>query len=768
VLHVVGDGVARRSFGALERPSLPTAPVTASAITLVCFATVTSRHDHRTQDGEHDRDPQARRHAVVEDQWADVARQSTRIAHETMADRELVRGRAHRCPHRESMIGSRDRGPKSSRWIKSTTVDCARLAHREIVRRTRRRDPDARSRLRGLSACSTPHSKPRRDDPIAAFGTHQRHRDDTRTSFESRANPAREEFELMHDERVVERARESQTGVTRDERASRATVAASRSAHARLPPARGPNEATRDDTMSIESAPRTLGRYRLHDQIASGGMATVHFGRLLGSVGFSRIVAIKRLHANYAQDPDFLEMFLDEARLAARIRHPNVVTTLDVEDDGEEVFLVMEYIHGESLSRLLSMSGEGGIPVPIASAIVCGLLEGLHAAHEATDDQGAPLGLVHRDVSPQNVLLGADGVARVFDFGIAKAATNSQQTREGVIKGKVSYMAPEQVCGIDLDRRADLYSVGVVLWELLVGRRLHGGERNDRLFLRLARGEVEAPTPPSTIRGDVPSSLDAVIARAVQHDRDLRWSTAREMALAIEAAVPPAPPRVVADWLAGVAVESLAASAAVVRRIEREEGSDPRLSRASSTKIRAAGSVSERLALASSVRDVTSPSIRVEATEDPVDDKPARRRWPWVLVAVAAVLIVPFVVRTRGPVEGPRSAGAPLPSLAEAEVARANATAARSTLEAATPSASASVTATLGDEPAAARPRGPNHPRPKAIAAPPPPVTVVAPPPTTPAPTPTPTAKPAPARPACDNPFMIGPDGIRQVRPECI
>ena len=176
-------------------------------------------------------------------------------------------------------------------------------------------------------------------------------------------------------------------------------------------------------------------------------MATVHLGRLLGTAGFSRTVAIKRLHLQYSKDPDFVSLFLDEARLAARIRHPNVASVLDVVALEGELFLVMEYIQGESLSRLLRVVVEEKtpIPIPIATGVVAGTLSGLHAAHEATSESGDPLNLVHRDVSPQNILVGVDGVPSVVDFGVAKAATRAQVTQEGELKGKLSYMSPEQV-----------------------------------------------------------------------------------------------------------------------------------------------------------------------------------------------------------------------------------------------------------------------------------------------------------------------------------
>src|SRR3984885_9026799 len=218
-------------------------------------------------------------------------------------------------------------------------------------------------------------------------------------------------------------------------------------------------------------------RYVIGDEIAAGGMATVHLGRMRGGGGFARTVAIKRLHAQYAKDPDFFAMLLDEGRLAASIHHPNVVATLDVVASGDDLFVVMEYLHGAPLNTILRDTVRRGerIPPPVAAAIVAGALRGLHAAHEARDAGGALLGVVHRDVSPQNILVGVDGTARVLDFGIAKARGRAHATATGQIKGKFAYMPPEQLHGEELDRRADVYAAGVVLWESLVGGRLFLG-----------------------------------------------------------------------------------------------------------------------------------------------------------------------------------------------------------------------------------------------------------------------------------------------------
>src|SRR5689334_1708582 len=215
-------------------------------------------------------------------------------------------------------------------------------------------------------------------------------------------------------------------------------------------------------------------------------MATVHFGRLNGPVGFSRTVAIKRLHPNFATDPEFVASFLDEARLAARISHPNVVPTLDVVATDGEVFIVLEYVSGESLGKLWRShtSKNERIPIPYSLAIMANALHGLHAAHEVRDERGEPLAIVHRDVSPQNIIVGTDGVARVLDFGVAKAAGRLQETGDsGALKGKIAYMAPEQITGGSVSRVTDVYAAAVVLWELLAGRRLIDGANDAHLSL---------------------------------------------------------------------------------------------------------------------------------------------------------------------------------------------------------------------------------------------------------------------------------------------
>jgi serine/threonine-protein kinase len=244
------------------------------------------------------------------------------------------------------------------------------------------------------------------------------------------------------------------------------------------------------------STPIRIDRYELYDVIASGGMATVHLGRLVGPAGFGRTVAIKRLHPHLAKEPEFVAMLTDEARVTSRIGHPNIVPTLDVVASRGELFLVMEYVPGLTLAELMKNVVRDGerIPVPIACAILAGVLRGLDAAHEARDESARSLEVVHRDVSPQNILVGADGVARLLDFGIAKAVGRLHTTRDGELKGKVAYMAPEQLGARLVDRRTDIYAASVVLWEALTGERLFGGDDAATVFGNVMQKKVPAPS----------------------------------------------------------------------------------------------------------------------------------------------------------------------------------------------------------------------------------------------------------------------------------
>jgi eukaryotic-like serine/threonine-protein kinase len=475
-------------------------------------------------------------------------------------------------------------------------------------------------------------------------------------------------------------------------------------------------------SSSAPTEPRLLGRYALHDEVASGGMASVHLGRLLGPVGFARTVAIKRLHPQFAKDPAFVAMFLDEARLASRIRHPNVVPTLDVVNLEDELFLVMEYVHGDSLARLqrFARARNEQIPIEVAVGVISHALHGLHAAHEAKSERGTHLEIVHRDVSPQNILVGTDGVGRVLDFGIAKATSRLQVTVEGQLKGKLAYMAPEQLEHHDVDRRVDVWAAAVVLWELLVGRRLFTGDHPARLMKSVLTHEVVRP---SDIEGDIPRELDEVVMRGLSRDPDGRWSTAEDMAIALEATGYVATQHAIGKWVERVATESLATRGDRLAEIEGSALTGPNISLEAITGPRALGTVSKPTTLpsdgtfASTEQDIRSPH-------------PARRRWVMAAAAFALIATVSFAVfRTNEPPKTPAAEPAPLP----------------------TPSA----TPTPAPAPAPA-------PAPSA----------------TPSPSPTPhkiapvkAPAPRPARPpsnACNPPYTVGTDGVKKPKLECL
>lgn len=317
----------------------------------------------------------------------------------------------------------------------------------------------------------------------------------------------------------------------------------------------------------VARASERAGRYELGPKLAEGGMATVSLARTFGADGFSKTVAVKRLHAQLAADPQFVKAIADEAKLVARIQHPNVVPVLDVVRNETGVFMVMEYVHGPSLAAVVKRCAEQGkkIPASIAMSIVCGVLHGLHASHEACSEDGRPLAIVHRDVSPQNILIGADGVARLVDFGIAKSSANTQVTAEGIVKGKLAYMPREQLEGT-VDRRSDVYSAAVVAWELLAGRRLYKGDQTS-VVSQVVRGE--APHL-NDVAEDVPEDLADVIATGLEGDAANRFATAREMALAIERSTRVATTAAVSEWLRSVAADDLAERTALLSAFEAQ------------------------------------------------------------------------------------------------------------------------------------------------------------------------------------------------------
>ncbi len=476
----------------------------------------------------------------------------------------------------------------------------------------------------------------------------------------------------------------------------------------------------------------TLGRYALFGEIAAGGMATVHLGRLIGPVGFARTVAIKRLHPHLRNDPEFVAMFLEEARLAARVRHPNVVSTLDVVDEDDELFLVMEFVPGESLSRLIRRSREAGLHVPPRhlASVMCAALEGLHAAHDATSERGKPLGIVHRDVSPQNIHVGLDGVARVLDFGIAKATNRVQETRTDQIKGKVAYMSPEQLAKGPIDRRADVYSASVVLWEALTGKRLFKADDMPALVYAIVNDPVY---PPSSEVPDLPPGLDDVVMRGLDRDPGRRWSSAREMAVALEKVLAPTPTRELGEWVRETAGELLAWRMDLVHRIESETSSSiPPPGQDDSLVTKNSGIVksphARRRARQLDTEDERATLPRLPPPSSTTDVTPPRSRRPLVLGAAALLLVAGGALAFRL-----AQLRAPVSSSAAATSASASASTSAEHEPAIVLEASRS------SAPAASSPA-----KPAATAAP-----------------------PKPTWNDCDNPFTIDAKGARHPKPHC-
>lgn len=294
--------------------------------------------------------------------------------------------------------------------------------------------------------------------------------------------------------------------------------------------------------------PFRLGNYEPLMELANGGMARVYAARQVGAGGFERLVVIKRVHQHLLQSREFRDMFRDEARVASLIHHPNVVPVIDVVDWEGELLLVMEYVDSSALATLLKavVRASERIPPTIAARIIADTLSGLDAAHEAVDLRGVRLELVHRDVSPQNVLVAVDGSSRLIDFGVAKARHRITQTRSGSLKGKYAYMSPEQLKGLPVDRRADIFSVGAVLLEVLTGKAVFRGETE----FDTMRMIVEEPIPnPSELVPGVPKALDEVVQIALQRDPESRFRTAAEMLERLEAAIRPASVREVAAFV---------------------------------------------------------------------------------------------------------------------------------------------------------------------------------------------------------------------------
>jgi serine/threonine protein kinase len=280
------------------------------------------------------------------------------------------------------------------------------------------------------------------------------------------------------------------------------------------------------------------GKYRILAELGQGGTANVYLAVARGPRGFNKLVVLKFLKPELAGESEFRLMFLNEARLAARLNHPNVVQTNEVFEENGRPIIVMEYLEGASLSRVLMRARELGQPmsIPMHLRIICEALGGLHYSHELRDYDGTPLGVVHRDMTPQNLFVSFSGKVSVLDFGIAKVAGSIAETRTGVLKGKLRYMAPEQIMGELMDRRADIFAVGVMIWEAAAGERMWKGASDATIMNKILNGNVPSPR---TVRGDVPERLEQICMKALAADANDRYATAAALQADLE------------EWLAG-------------------------------------------------------------------------------------------------------------------------------------------------------------------------------------------------------------------------
>lgn len=276
-----------------------------------------------------------------------------------------------------------------------------------------------------------------------------------------------------------------------------------------------------------------IGRYKIVRRLAVGGMAELFLGYTRAMHGFEKLVVLKRILPQYAENPDFVRMFLDEARLAATLDHQNIAHVYDIGEHNGSYFFAMEYVHGQSLLKVMRAVTQARRPLPLEHSltIIIGMCRGLHYAHDKAGLDGTQLGIVHRDVSPPNVILTFDGTVKVVDFGIAKAATARSSTAVGTLKGKIPYMSPEQCRSDPLDRRSDIFSIGILLYELTVGRRLFQAESEVGIIRKICLGGFPQPT---SIHPNYPPELEAIVMRSLQLSAQARYATGRELQMALE------------------------------------------------------------------------------------------------------------------------------------------------------------------------------------------------------------------------------------------
>jgi serine/threonine-protein kinase len=428
-------------------------------------------------------------------------------------------------------------------------------------------------------------------------------------------------------------------------------------------------------------------------------MAEVYLAVARGPAGFNKLVVLKRLLPGLAGEPSFLTMFLDEARLAAQLNHPNIVQTNEVGFDAERYFIAMEYLDGQPLVRILHKVGPEGLPIGVALRVVANACAGLHYAHTLADFNGASLGIVHRDVSPHNVFVTYAGQVKIVDFGIAKAANRSTDTQTGVLKGKIAYMSPEQLGDQDLDGRSDVFSLGVVLYEALTRKRLWGSRPRDiDIFKRLVSGDI--PSSPREVVPGLPEDVDRICRRALAVNREDRYPSALDMQKDIEEtmarlAYRPSE-RDVGDVVAPLFIEERRTIASTIERQLRELDS------------LASGEFSIRTLPSLNIGGTTSstPAGMIGAHSGPIAHAP-RSRWPLAVAAgggglIVLIAIVALVAARAG--SGPKPTASALGS-AEPSADTPSAAAQVAPVRAPEPSTESSATASVQRPlPAAVRP----------------------------------------------------------------
>jgi serine/threonine protein kinase len=377
----------------------------------------------------------------------------------------------------------------------------------------------------------------------------------------------------------------------------------------------------------VTSAPRPgsrLGRYEIVRLLAVGGMAEIYLARVAGLAGFEKQVVVKRILPHLVLDPTYVEMFLNEARLAATLDHPNIAHVYDVGEDSGSYYYAMEYVRGADLRRLLQATSATRSPIPLdcIAAIGLGMCAGLDFAHSHTDEEGRSLGIIHRDVTPSNVLVSYDGAVKISDFGVAKVLA-AEATKSG-IKGKIGYMSPEQCQADSLDRRSDIFSIGIVLYELATGARLFAADSEFAAMEAIVRGTIVRP---SQRRPDLSPAFEAILMRALERHREARYPTARDMHRDLEALV----------RAEGLAATPTALAELVNRIVPQSSRSSQRIDTAhglSASPTQVLGSKPPIRAASEAVTgELEPPSVSIQPVSVVSPATPSRRRWPWLVVA---------------------------------------------------------------------------------------------------------------------------------------